>query len=150
MAVARLGGDLLNERLGAATLMRGGMTLVAVALGGVLLIGETVPAVIGFAVCGLGIANAVPLLFSAAGRLDRPGPSLAATFTIGYMGFIVGPPLIGLLADQVGLPKTLGLLVMAALAVAVLGGRAIATKPTLSSPDEDLPTVVPGLEAATH
>jgi hypothetical protein len=66
------------------------------------------------------------------------------------MGFIVGPPLIGLLADQVGLPETLGLLVMAALAVAVLGGRAIATKPTLSSPDEDLPTVVPELEAATH
>jgi fucose permease len=150
MAVARLGGDLLNERLGAATLMRGGMALVAVALGGVLLIGETVPAVIGFAVCGLGIANAVPLLFSAAGRLDRPGPSLAATFTIGYMGFIVGPPLIGLLADQVGLPKTLALLVIAALAVAALGGRATASGPTMSSPDGDQPTVVPDLEAAIH
>jgi MFS family permease len=148
MAVARLGGDLLNERLGAATLMRGGMALVAVALGGVLLIGETAPAVIGFAVCGLGIANAVPLLFSAAGRLDPPGPSLAATFTIGYTGFIVGPPLIGLLADRVGLPKTLALLVMAALAVAALGGRATATRPTMSSPDGDLPTVVPELEAA--
>ena len=150
MAVARLGGDLLNERLGAATLMRGGMALVAVALGGVLLIGETVPAVIGFAVCGLGIANAVPLLFSAAGRLDPPGPSLAATFTIGYTGFIVGPPLIGLLADRVGLPKTLALLVIAALAVAALGGRATATKPTTSSPDGDLPTVDPELEAAIH
>jgi MFS family permease len=95
----------------------------------VLLIGETVPAVIGFAVCGLGIANAVPLLFSAAGRLDPPGPSLAATFTIGYAGFIVGPPLIGLLADREGLPKTLALLVIAAVTVAVLGGRATATKP---------------------
>ena len=104
--------------------MRGGMALVAVALGGLLLIGQTVPAVIGFAVCGLGIANAVPLLFSAAGRLDPPGPSLAATFTIGYTGFIVGPPLIGLLADREGLPKTLALLVTAALAVAALGGRA--------------------------
>jgi predicted MFS family arabinose efflux permease len=150
MAVARLGGDLLNERLGAATLMRGGMALVAVALGGVLLIGETVPAVIGFAVCGLGIANAVPLLFSAAGRLDPPGPSLAATFTIGYTGFIVGPPLIGLLADRFGLPTTLALLVIAALAVAALGGRAAATKPALSSPDADLPTVVPELDAAIH
>ena len=103
---------------------------------------------IGFAVCGLGIANAVPLLFSAAGRLDPPGPSLAATFTIGYTGFIAGPPLIGLLADRVGLPRTLALLVMAALAVAALGGRATATKPTMSSPDGDLPTVVPELEAA--
>jgi MFS family permease len=150
MAVARLGGDLLNERLGATTLIRGGMALVAVALGGVLLISATAPAVIGFAVCGLGIANAVPLLFSAAGRLDPPGPSLAATFTIGYTGFIVGPPLIGLLADREGLPKTLALLVLAALAVAALGGRAMATKPTTSSPDGDLPAVAPELDAAIH
>jgi MFS family permease len=150
MAVARLGGDLLNERLGAATLIRGGMALVAVALGGVLLICATAPAVIGFAVCGLGIANAVPLLFSAAGRLDPPGPSLAATFTIGYTGFIVGPPLIGLLADRVGLPKTLALLVIAALAVAALGGRATAAMPRASSPEGDLPTVVPKLDAAIH
>ena len=148
MAVARLGGDLLNERLGAATLVRGGMALVAVALGGALLIGETVPAVIGFAVCGLGIANAVPLLFSRAGRLDPPGPSLAAAFTMGYTGFIVGPPLIGLLADRVGLPRTLALLVISALAVAALAGRATGTKPTMSSPDGDLPSVVPELEAA--
>jgi fucose permease len=124
MAVARLGGDSLNQRLGAGVLLRGGTALVAVALGGVLLIGSTVPAVIGFALCGLGIANAVPLLFSAAGRLQPPGPSLAATFTLGYTGFIVGPPVIGVLSDEVGLPRTLALLVLAALTVTALGGRA--------------------------
>jgi predicted MFS family arabinose efflux permease len=127
MAVARLGGDVLNERLGAGPLLRGGMGLVAIALGGVLLIGSAVPAVVGFALCGLGIANAVPLLFSAAGRLDPPGPSLAATFTVGYTGFIVGPPVIGFLADHIGLPQTLALLVGAALSVAALGGRAVHT-----------------------
>jgi MFS family permease len=124
MAVARLGGDVLNERLGAGPLLRGGMALVAVALGGVLLVGSAIPAVVGFGLCGLGIANAVPLLFSAAGRLDPPGPSLAATFTVGYTGFIVGPPVIGFLADRIGLAETLALLVLAALSVAVLGGRA--------------------------
>jgi predicted MFS family arabinose efflux permease len=127
MAIARLGGDVLNERLGAGPLLRGGMGLVAIALGGVLLIGSAVPAVVGFALCGLGIANAVPLLFSAAGRLDPPGPSLAATFTVGYTGFIVGPPVIGFLADRIGLPETLALLVVSALAVAGLGGRAVHT-----------------------
>jgi predicted MFS family arabinose efflux permease len=127
MAIARLGGDVLNERLGAGPLLRGGMGLVAIALGGVLLIGSAVPAVVGFALCGLGIANAVPLLFSAAGRLDPPGPSLAATFTVGYTGFIVGPPVIGFLADRIGLPETLALLVLSALAVAGLGGRAVHT-----------------------
>jgi hypothetical protein len=123
MAAARLGGDALNARLGAGRLLRGGMGLVAIALGAALLIGQTAPAVVGFALCGLGIANGVPLLFSAAGRLEPPNPSLAAAFTLGYSGFIVGPPLIGLLSDSVGLPKTLALLVLAALAVAALGGR---------------------------
>jgi MFS family permease len=124
MAIARLGGDVLNERLGAGRLLRGGMALVAVALGAVLLIGRPVPAAIGFALVGLGMANAVPLLFSAGGRVDPPGPSLAAVFTVGYTGFIIGPPVIGFLADSMGLPQTLGLLVLAALAVAALGGRA--------------------------
>ena len=116
-------------RLGASLVLRGGMALVAVVLGGVLVIGELAPAVIGFALCGLGIANAVPLLFSAAGRHDPPGPSLAATFTVGYTGFIVGPPVIGFVADRIGLPWTLSLLVAAALAVTALGGRATRSAP---------------------
>lgn len=124
MAAARLGGDVLNERLGAGRLLRGGMALLALTLGVMLVVGEVVPAVIGFALCGLGIANAAPILFSAAGRIEPPGRSLAAAFTLGYTGLIAGPPLIGITADHLGLPRTLWLLVVAALAVAVLGGRA--------------------------
>jgi predicted MFS family arabinose efflux permease len=126
MAIARLGGDIVNARIGAGRLLQAGTALVAIALGGVLLIGEMVPAVIGFALCGLGIANAVPLLFSAAGRIHPPGPSLAAAFTLGYTGFVVGPPVIGLLSDQIGLSRTLALLVLAPVTVTVLGRRAIA------------------------
>jgi MFS family permease len=128
MATGRLSGDFVNARLGAATLLRAGTALVAVALGGVLLVGHTVPAVIGFILCGLGIANGTPLLFSAAGRIDPPGPSLAAAFTLGYLGFIVGPPVIGVLSDHAGLPRTLGLLVFALVAVTLLAGKAL-TKP---------------------
>jgi predicted MFS family arabinose efflux permease len=126
MAVARLGGDWINTRLGAGPLLRGGMSLVAFALATVLLIGAPVPAVIGFALAGLGIANAVPILFSAAGRHEPAGPSLAAVFTVGYTGFILGPPLIGGLADTIGLPETLALLCAVALTVTTLGGRATA------------------------
>ena len=91
-----------------------------------LLIAQPVPAVIGFVLVGLGIANAVPILFSAAGRHEPTGPSLSAVFTVGYTGFIVGPPLIGVCADAIGLPDTLALICLAALAVVVLGGRATA------------------------
>jgi predicted MFS family arabinose efflux permease len=124
MALARITGDDLNRRLGAGRLLSGGMALVTVALASVLLIGEPVVAVIGFALIGIGIANAVPLLFSAAGRVPPSGPSLAAVFTVGYTGFIVGPPLIGVLADAISLPAALGVLCAAGLAVTLLGGRA--------------------------
>ena len=132
MAVARLGGDFVNAKIGAGRLLRAGTALVAIALGGVLVIGQTVPAVVGFVLCGLGIANAVPLLFSAAGRIDPPGPSLAAAFTLGYAGFIVGPPVIGVLSDQIGLPRTLALLVLSVGAVTVLGGRALGRQNDIS------------------
>jgi hypothetical protein len=139
MAAGRLGGDVVNARIGASSLLRAGTALVAVALGGVLLIGQTGPAVIGFVLCGLGIANGTPLLFSAAGRIDPPGPSLAAAFTLGYTGFIVGPPTIGVLSNQVGLPRTLSLLVFALGTVTVLGGRAIGSRTSVATSDSTLP-----------
>lgn len=138
MAIARLGGDIVNARIGAGRLLRAGTALVAIALGSVVLIGEMVPAVIGFALCGLGIANAVPLLFSAAGRIHPPGPSLAAAFTLGYTGFVVGPPVIGLLSDQIGLPRTLALLVLAPVTVTVLGRRAIGKSNRASRADAEV------------
>ena len=59
------------------------------------------------------------------------GPSLAAVFTVGYTGFLAGPPIIGVLADAIGLPTTLGLIGAAAVVVAALAGRGLrAAAPT--------------------
>jgi len=124
MALARLAGDGAAHRWGSGRLLSAGMGLVTVALAAVLLIGQPAVAVVGFALIGIGIANAVPLLFSAARRVPPSGPSLAAVFTVGYTGFIVGPPLIGVLADATSLPAALGLLCVSGLAVTLLGGRA--------------------------
>ena len=90
-----------------------------------LLVGDPVVAIVGFGLIGIGIANAVPLLFSAAGRVPPSGPSLAAVFTLGYTGFIVGPPLIGVLADGASLPaRPLHPVRRSRSASRVLGGRA--------------------------
>jgi predicted MFS family arabinose efflux permease len=124
MALARLSGDGLARRWGSGRLLSAGMGLVTVSLGATLLIADPAVAVVGFALIGIGIANAVPLLFSAAGRVPPSGPSLAAVFTVGYTGFIVGPPLIGLLADATSLPTALAVLCLSGLAVTVLGRRA--------------------------
>jgi predicted MFS family arabinose efflux permease len=124
MALARLSGDGIARRWGSGRLLSAGMALVTVSLGATLLIADPAIAVIGFALIGIGIANAVPLLFSAAGRVPPSGPSLAAVFTVGYTGFIVGPPLIGVLADATSLPTALGVLCLSGAAVTVLGRRA--------------------------
>jgi MFS family permease len=107
MALGRITGDALAARIGRERLLRGGAALACVALGGVLLAGEPAVALPGVALVGLGVANGVPLLFSAAGRTAAPGPAIAAVSTMGYVAFLGGPPFLGFLADGVGLPTAL-------------------------------------------
>jgi hypothetical protein len=125
MALARLGGDGLVGRYSRARVLVGGAILAAASLAVVLLAGQAIVAVAGFVLVGVGVANAVPLLFSAAGRVPPSGPSLAAVFTIGYLGFILGPPVIGVLADATSLTVALGLVCGALVLVAAFGGRAV-------------------------
>jgi hypothetical protein len=136
MALCRAGGDVVNARIGPTALLRGGMLLVAAAVGALLLIAEPAAAVVGFTLAGLGVANGIPVMFSAAGRVPPSGPSLAAVFTVGYTGFLAGPPIIGILADAMGLPATLGLVGAAAVVVAALAARGLGAA---------APTPAPGL-----
>ncbi len=99
--------------------------LAAVSLATLLTAGRTAIAVVALVLVVAGVANAVPLLFSAAGRVPPAGPSLAAVFTIGYLGFILGPSVIGVLADTITLTAALGLVCAALVLVALLGGRAL-------------------------
>jgi predicted MFS family arabinose efflux permease len=125
MALARLGGDGLVARYSRARVLVGGATLAAASLAVLLATGEALVAVPGLVLVGVGVANAVPLLFSAAGRVPPTGPSLAAVFTIGYLGFILGPPVIGVLADATSLTAALALVCGALVLVAAFGGRAV-------------------------
>src|SRR5205814_840998 len=77
--------------------------------------------VAGCAMVGLGIANIIPLLFSGAGRVPGipAGTALAAVATTGYLGFLAGPPLIGLASDAIGLPSALGIVSASCALVAV-------------------------------
>jgi MFS family permease len=115
MAVGRFGGDRLRRHWGATTLVRASAGVAAAGLALALLIATPVAAVIGFTCAGLGLANTVPVLFGAAGRLpgQRPGAAIAATASVGYVGFLVGPPLIGFAAQVTSLGIALGLLVAA-------------------------------------
>ncbi|HYH97477.1 MFS transporter [Hyalangium sp.] len=130
MFIGRVTGDRLVTALGPERLVRVGGALAACGLGSALLLQHPLAALVGFACVGLGLSNLIPVLFSAASRTpgSAPGVSIAAVSTAGYGGFLVGPPVVGFLADLLGLPSALGLLVaflaiVAAGAVLVRPGR---------------------------
>jgi len=105
MVGARLIGDRLVGRFGRHAVIRGS-GLVA---GAGFLVVATVPVllagVFGFLLVGLGLGSLVPLAFASAGRLAAtPGEGVAAVLAVGYLAFLVGPPVIGALADTIGLP----------------------------------------------
>ncbi|MDY7230165.1 MFS transporter [Hyalangium rubrum] len=126
MSVGRLTGDRLVTLFSPERLVRVGGALAACGLGGALLLHHPLAAVVGFCCVGLGLSNLIPVLFSAASRTpgSSPGVSIASVSTAGYCGFLVGPPLVGFLADELGLPLALGLLVVF-LAVVGLGGALV-------------------------
>ncbi|MEO1103044.1 MAG: MFS transporter [Pseudomonadota bacterium] len=121
MFVARLMGDVISERFGSTFAVRYGLTLAAAGLA--LMATGNLPLVItGSAAVGLGIAGVFPAVFRAAGNLPGrpPGPSMAAAVTLGYTGFLFGPPAIGFLADTIGLGLALAALIPLCLMGAAL------------------------------
>ena len=73
---------------------------------------------------GMGLANAVPVIFRSAGKEHDSGGAIAAVSTVGYLGFLAGPPMIGVLSEALGLP--IALMVVVAFGVAVALGAGIA------------------------
>jgi len=141
MTTGRVVGDAINRRIGPVALLRWGALLTGVPLAALLLIGAPVAALIGLFLVGLGVANGVPLMFSAAGsQPDTPsGPGIAAVSSMGSLGFLAGPPLIGFLADAASLPWALSTLILGAAAVFVLArratGRSTAAVPATAQPE---------------
>jgi MFS family permease len=122
MAVARFSGDWLSSRMGSVALVRIGSGLAAAGLASVLMLSDPVAALAGFAAVGAGFATIVPQVFSAAGRTPGmdPGTALATTTTIGYSGFLIGPPLIGFAAEAIGLRGALAIIVAMSVVAIVL------------------------------
>jgi Na+/melibiose symporter-like transporter len=125
MAASRFGGDALRARFDEALLLRWGAALAAVAMAVVLLSAHPVVAWLGFAVVGAGLALVAPILFSAAARVPgvSPAAAIASVTSVGYSGFMLGPPLIGALATASSLTWALGVVVLACALLAWGAGR---------------------------
>jgi len=131
MAIGRLVGDRLSAHWGPVAILRRGGALVAAGLGLALVLDTPWAAIIGCAAVGAGLSATFPVVLSAAGRTPglAVGPALAVATTCGYFGFLVGPPLIGLTAELIGLPTALGIVVAMGVIIVLLAGAAAEPEP---------------------
>ena len=135
--VGRMTGDRAKDRIGSVRLIQLGMGATAAAIAVMLLVGEPIVALAGMVVAGIGLANTIPQIFLAAGRIPPKGPSLSAVFSSLTLAFIAGPVIIGTTADAVGIAGAFTFFALASVAVMLLAGRvpAAETNPRFRTTD---------------
>ncbi|WP_131773781.1 MFS transporter [Protofrankia symbiont of Coriaria myrtifolia] len=135
MLVGRLAGDRVTAAVGAARLVRVSAGITSVVFLSALAVADTsigiFGGIIGFGIIGVGMACVVPSTISAAGRLgtraSAPSPSagaagaaVARVMSFGYVGWLIGPPIVGGLAEMISLRAAMIVVVVLAATVAIL------------------------------
>ncbi len=125
MAGFRLFGDPIVARFGGRRVLTGGALLAAAGLGIALVAPWPLLGAVGFGLVGMGVANVVPVVFSAGARAPgvSAGVGVASVATMGYFGFLFAPPILGFIGHEYGLSASLGLVVLMGLAIAWLSYR---------------------------
>ena len=126
MATVRFLGDGVRNRFGAVTTLRVSACIAAAGMLGAGLAPSAWLAIAAFALCGLGVANMVPIVFSAAGNQEgmSAGAGMSVVTTMGYSGILVAPSAIGFVAEHQGFRPTYAGLSLVLVLVAVLAARA--------------------------
>ena len=102
MLMARFAGDHLRSRLGDRNMIQSGGVLCLIGMALIISSASISVTLLGFLLTGLGLATIVPIAYSRAGNTEgiSPGVGISMVTTIGYSGFIIGPPVIGFIAEH--------------------------------------------------
>lgn len=122
MFLGRSAGQWLGARFTDRALLAGGALTTAIGLGLAAVAGTQIVALTGFALAGAGVSLVAPALFARAGRMAGArgrGSAIALLTVFGYLGFVIGPVLMGLVSEAAGLR----------VALAMLGGLALILAP---------------------
>ncbi|TXK26204.1 MFS transporter [Pontibacter qinzhouensis] len=125
MASGRFMADRVASRIGLRKILQASGILIALGL----LIAVVFPylwsSILGFLLVGFGVSSVVPLVYSAAGKskVMSPGMALAAVSTIGFLGFLLGPPVIGLVAGASSLRLSFTIIAVMGLCVTIVATR---------------------------
>jgi len=133
MLIGRIFGDAATDRYGAERTRRGGAMLTVIGL----IIAATTPfavtSALGLLVTGIGLSSLFPLLFRAAGDLTGGSHGAMAAFSSGArLGFILGAPAVGLLADASSV--TIAVLALAGGAAAIVAATPVSRRPAGAAP----------------
>ena len=122
MAIFRFAGDMITARIGAFRTVLAGSLVGAGGLILALCANTPLWAMPGFGAAGAGFSVIVPLVFGSGGKIKsvNPGAGIATVTGLGYIGFIVGPPLIGFASQAFTLRYALGIVVGCCLLSAIL------------------------------
>lgn len=126
MAGTRFVADKLTHRIGLKKILQ--LSGVFTALG--LMISVIFPtlemAIIGFLLVGVGVSSVVPLVYSAVGKSKTlsPGVAISAVSTLGFLGLLLGPPIIGLIAGATSLRVSFALMALMGIFVTILSSKA--------------------------
>jgi MFS family permease len=122
MLIARLVCDRLKDHFGARAVVAAGALMAAAGTFTAVLALNVPLTIAGFALTGAGLAAVFPFVFSAAGR--HGATALAGVATLSYSGSLIGPPLIGFLAQGWGMRAALALVGLLGVTIAVVASRA--------------------------
>jgi len=126
MAAGRFFADKFAHRYGLKRTLQVSGTLTATGLLFAVAFPYVYTAIAGFLLVGVGVSSVVPMVFSAAGKSKtmQPGVALAAVSTIGFLGFLVGPPIIGFIAGLATLRASFILIACMGVSVVVVSTKA--------------------------
>ncbi|MBC7422978.1 MAG: MFS transporter [Ferruginibacter sp.] len=125
MAGGRFVADWLVTKFGVKTMLQLSGIIIAIGLLTAVIFPFIVPATIGFLLVGIGVSSVVPITYGLAGKSTTmsPGVALSALSTIGFLGFLLGPPLIGFIAQAAGLRWSFTVIAFIGLSTTVLATK---------------------------
>ena len=125
MTLGRVFGDALRNRFGDRVMIIGGGLMALTGLCAALIFPSPYVTITGFFLVGLGLSSIVPIAYSIGGNEKNlpPGVGLAMVTTVGYSGFLIGPPVIGFIADWQDLRVSLGVIALLLALMTILGYR---------------------------
>ena len=122
MASGRFIGDKVTARFGRKRVLQVSGVLISGGMYLAVFLPYVIPAAIGFMLVGLGVSTVVPGVYSLAGRTPgiEPSKALTAVSSVSFLGFLIGPPVIGYIAHAVGLKMSFALIGIFGVGIALL------------------------------